>query len=153
MSQSWRSSLPSLGSDKSRRMVLLSMPVSRATLEIIYPLSLARRTFSKYELVDSAATLIWPLRNRTGLPLKLDFKTFVFVAAGIVDLLARLRAIITAIRMRGIPVRGSVDVDTEGNTETVRNSATLYATADQKRRLRDFKAQLRTEVLSSPAID
>ena len=85
--------------------------------------------------------------------MKLDFKTFVFVAAGIVDLLARLRAIITAIRMRGIPVRGSVDVDTEGNTETVRNSATLYATADQKRRLRDFKAQLRTEVLSSPAID
>jgi hypothetical protein len=77
----------------------------------------------------------------------------VFVAAGIVDLLARLRAMIAAIRMRGIPVKGSVDVDTEGNTETVRNSATLYATADQKRRLRDFKAQLRIDVLSSPAMD
>ena len=54
--------------------------------------------------------------------------------------------------MRGIPVRGS-DVDAEGNTATVRNSTTPYATADQKRRLRDFKAQLGIEVLSSPAMD
>lgn len=107
---------------------------------------------SKYESVESAATLIWPLKNCTGLPLKPACTTVVLLTAGIVDLLARLRAIMVAIKMRGIPVRGS-DVDAEGNTATVRNSTTPYATADQKRRLRDFKAQLGIEVLSSPAMD
>jgi len=109
--------------------------------------------FSKYELVESAATLIWPLRNCTGLPLKPACTTIVLLTAGMVDLLARLRAMKAATKMRGIPVRGSVDVDAEGNAATVRNNTTLYATADQKRRLRDFKAQVGIEVLSSPAID
>ena len=97
--------------------------------------------------------MIWPLRNCTGLPLKPACTTIVLLTAGMVDLLARLRAMKAATKMRGIPVRGSVDVDAEGNAATVRNNTTLYATADQKRRLRDFKAQVGIEVLSSPAID
>jgi hypothetical protein len=122
---------PRFGSDNNCRTILVSRPVSSAILAIKSSFSLARTNFSKYELLAVAATRNWPLRNWIGFPWKpLGFTTAIF-SVGVVDFLARSRAIMRTMTMRGIPVREMVGVDSEGKTPLAKTSRTAYATADQ----------------------
>ena len=65
----------------------------------------------------------------------------VLLKVGLVDFLARSRAIITSMTMSGTPVREIVDVDSEGKTPLTRMRRRAYAMPDQKSSLIVFKSR------------
>ena len=116
-------------------------------------LSLARTTFSKYELLALAATLNWPLRKCTWVRRGPAVDGIVLRSAGLVDLLARSRTITTTMTISGIPVKEIVGVDSEGKIPLIRTSRVAYAIADQKSSLTVFNSQFEVESWSSSATD
>ena len=65
----------------------------------------------------------------------------VLLTVGLVDLLARSRAITTTMMMSGIPVKEMVGADSEGKIPLIRTRRSAYATADQKSSFRVFKSR------------
>src|SRR5207244_13337859 len=120
-------------------------PVSRATLAVKSSLSLARTTFSKYELLALAATLNWPLTKCTWLPRRPAVDALVLRSAGLVDNLARSRTITTAMPVSGIPVKERLGVDSEGKIPLIRTSRMAYEIADQKNSQTDFNSRFVVE--------